>query len=441
MYCPVHMRKELDKQPELGFSEYRDFIEILSEESSQDTKIPGARISPSKIELLSSFFNQYNKTEDKENFFKEILQVEPVDKDKVIEIAKKSINGTLLHNLLYFSNVFSKTDALGRLPKEKDFRAIFPNKKDVYYESLIKVLDLTVKKGVEEDPLENALNFWHTWRRNGQDFTPKKHKNYIIDPDIIRYFWENHTIPKEELRSFKEKYQQKIETRRNLEEKNSTFLVNESFLLLNIYFPNCNCQVPTFIDEIQINKNFPETPIKVIDYKTGKQFKNPGFKEKVQIFLMTISVFTTLIDRVNDIDYSSSQWDIIHSENCMSLPRFSKKSLLKKNSIIRSIYARDIPEMRDLIKKHIQFSYVNPVTQEELIIEPRKIFLENITETNQILGYINRLTEFYIEYKELLKHKLSNRRAPYVLPTFPREGFLDDKEPCMQDSVQLSLNV
>ena len=433
------MRERLDIQQELTISKYREPTNPTLEESPSE-KLPGARISPSRIENLSSIFEQYNEAKDKDLFFKEILNKEPIDKEKTLENAKWAVYGTLMHCLKYFLNVFSKTADLKRLPTEKDFRAVFPNKKDYYYESLIKILDLTIKRnGIDKDPIINAMNFWSEWRRNGQNFTPKGHKNYLIDPTDIRYLWENHTIPSEDIDLFKLSYEN-----RKIETPGSTLLMNESFLLLNIYFPDCNFQVPTFIDEIQIPRQVEGEsikPIKIIDYKTGKQFKEPDFRGKVQIFLMTLSVYIKMMEKRGDIDYSSSQWDVIHSRNSLQLPRFRKKSLLEGKGLISSLHASDIPEIGELMKKYVTFSYVNPLTQKELKIDLDDIFLRDEEETRRILGYMNRLTMFYIEHKDILKLKLSGKTSPYALPTFPKEGFLEGGDPLFQDSPQLALNI
>ncbi len=396
-------------------------------EGDSHSKIPGARINPSKIEKLSEIFSQFSETGNLNN----ILNEESQDRNSIERNAKSAVYGTLVHNLKYFTDIFKKTSYLERIPCERDFRAVFINKKDEYYDALQRIMDITIDEGLTNNPLLNAYRFWDTWRRNGQDFIPKKHKNFLISPDKIQYLWENHTIPREDIDLFISNHNEEID-------KDIPFTANETFLLLNVYFPTCNLQIPTYIDKIEIDKD-SNKPIKIVDYKTGKQFKEPEFREKVQIFLMTLAVFTTLIDRTGDIDYSVSDWDIMHSKNNIPLPRFKENSKIFKTGFLGSIHSEDIIEIGNLIKNNINFSYINPITKEEIEIDLNNVFFKNTAETENILNYLNRLTDFYIQNKNILKAKLSSRNAPYTLPVFPKEGFLKDSY--AQSSVQLSLNI
>ncbi len=394
---------------------------------SSPSQIPGARINPSKIENLSEIYSQFSETNSLESIFNEKLQ----DKSSIERNARNSIYGTLIHNLKYFTDIFSTTYNLGRIPNEKDFRSVFINKKDNYYYAMMKIMSETINQGITKDPVINAHMFWNIWRRNGQDYTPHKHKNFLISPDQIRYMWENHTIPNRDIDLF-------ITNNANNRYENIPFTANETFLLLNLYFPTCNLQMPTYIDRIEIDKD-PKKPIKIIDYKTGKQFKEPEFREKVQIFLMTLAVFINLIDKTDDIDYSVSDWNITHSTNNIPLPRFKESSSVIKKGLLGSIESEYIIDMIELIKNNIEFSYINPVTTEEMKIDLNSTFFKNTSDTSNILDYLNRLTEFYIKYKEILNTKLSNRNTPYALPVFPRKGFLENSY--HTEAVQLSLNV
>jgi len=419
---------------------FENAVQRESTISPSEEKLPGARISPSKLEVLSSIFTQYNEAEDKDSFFSEILEEKPINKEDILKNAKWAIYGTQLHYLQYFSNIFATTAKLKRFPNELDFKTIFPNKKDKYYEALIKILDQTLKESIEEDPVLNAIEFWKIWRLNGHDFSPKRHKNYVIDPNDIKELWENQDFPSEEdLDTFVRNYKEK----RLSEGPKSILLMSESFSLLNIYFSECNCQVPMFIDEIQVPKDFPNEPIKIIDYKTGKQFKKPTYKEKLQIFLMMTSVCVALVDEVNNkgIDFGLSQWDATHDINCISLPKFKRRSMYTNKGLINSVSPKEILTMNKIIGKNLTFLYINPLTQEELVINPNDVFLGNEKEMDNTLTYINDLTKFYIEFRDILKHKLSSQWAPYTLPSFPSEDFLKGRKPRLEDGRQLAINI
>jgi hypothetical protein len=412
----------LDSEQDLNILVQQRESEYTPKEDSH-SKIPGARINPSKIEPLSEIFSKYQEDIP----LTEILKEEPLNENAVEKNAKSAVYGTLVHNLKYFTGIFQATDRLGRIPNRKDLESVFINKKDDYYSALLKIMDETINQGLTKDPVLNAHIFWEIWRRNGQNYTPEKHKNFLISPDKIKYMYENHTIPDNDIEQF-------IANHKSQSQENIPFTAYETFLLLNLYFPNCNLQVPTYIDKIEIDKN-TDKPIKIVDYKTGKQFKEPEFREKVQIFLMTLAVFTNLIDKTSDIDYSVSDWDIVHSQNNIPLPRFKENSKVIRKGLLGSIQSEYIVDLADIIRNSIEFSYVNPVTMEEIKINLEDIF-KNISSTSK---YLNRLTEFYIRNKKILKTKLSGRNTPYALPQFPKKGFLEDNY--QTEAVQLSLNV
>jgi len=431
---------------EVQFNKQHESKTSTCEESvipSLEEELPGVRISPSKMANLSSIFYQYNEAENTDTFFTEILERAPINREKTLENAKWAIYGTQLHYLQYFSNIFSITAKLGRFPNELDFRTIFPNRKDGYYEALIKILNKTSEKNILADPILNSIEFWKIWKLNGHNFFPKRHKNYVIDPNDIKELWRDQNSPsKEDIAIFRENYKE----RRILKDPKSTLLMSESLLILNIYFPELNCQIPTFIDEIQIPKNFPNEPIKIVDYKTGKQFKKPTDKEKIQIFLMITSVFIALIDEVKSggIDFGFSEWDATHDINRISLPKFKERSMYTSKGLISSIYSTQLSTMHELMKKNIMFSYVNPLTQEELVVNPDDVFLGNrkeIDNIDNILTLINDLAIFYTKYRDKLEYRLNSKWAPYTLPTFPSEDFLKEREPRLEDGRQLSFNV
>jgi len=392
-------------------------VEQINTKTSPE-KQTGSRITPSQIEKLTDFYELRKKSNSEESFLKQLeLEQQPQEKESLIENAKNSIYGTQLHYLQYFAELFSRSSKFNRLPIYQDFQFTFPNKDTLFYESMIDILTLSADYSETED--EYIQNFWNEWRMNKQDFTPKKHKRYVVEPSIIRDIWENGVIPLEDIKTFKTNFTQT--DKEKLDPRNA-LLMNELLLITNLYLKDGNLQIPTMIDEIIIPKDFPNKPIKIIDYKTGKQFKYPEQKEQIQIFLMMTSVVASIMDKAKIINYNLSSWDATHNSKNIPFPFFMKRGLIHDIRPIGSIQKENFENLENVFTSLIEFSYINPLTQEEIKIDANEIGLGNKEDISNILSYLNDLTNFYSEYKHILKHLVSSENSPYTLPSFPSKS-------------------
>lgn len=180
-------------------------------------------------------------------------------------------------------------------------------------------------------------------------------------------------------------------------------------------------------------KRFPNTPIQIIDYKTGTQFKQPQFKEKIQIFLMLNSVLLNLKDRVKDIKFAPDFWEITHEKHDLSLPHLQGKNANKK--FIESIYSTQLASVLDTYNGYVEFSYVNPLTQEKIDIDLDTLGINKKKDIDEVIHYLNSLSTFYLKYKDVLKYKIDSSKSPYTLPIFPLKNFT--KENGFSKDVQL----
>ncbi|OGC37480.1 hypothetical protein A2436_01115 [candidate division WS6 bacterium RIFOXYC1_FULL_33_9] len=405
--------------------EVEKLLEIELPNTSKKEKrdsVEGARVSPSQIEKLSYLYELHNRIPNDIDFVHELTKIEPIEKEKALESARYSIYGTQMHQLQYFTQLFNRTEQLNRLPSKNDFLYTFPFRNSEYYKGLQHILDIT-------DTHSNNISqsYWNEWRMNGQDFTPKRHKNYIINPSTIRDMWELGVIPLEDMDTFNMNKEKIDKEKLN---PHNTMLLNETFSILNIFFNDCHLQVPTLIDEICIPNDFPNSPIRIIDYKTGSQFKEPEYKERIQMFLMMTSILVNMMDRVGSVQFKQSQWDITH--NTHDLPFFTKRKL--KDNLIGSVYFDQILDISDVFNKYFKFSYVNPLTQESIDININDIGID----IKDMLMYLNGITSFYIKYRNILKPKIDSNRSPYTLPSFPIKDF--DKCNGFSNDIQLGLN-
>lgn len=296
---------------------------------------------------------------------------------------------------------------------------------------MMEILELASQEPKTQQ--EYIQDFWNTWRLNFQNFTPQRHKRYVIEPSVIRSLWENGTIPLEDINSFSQNFQQqeydKLDPRKAL-------LINELLLVTNIYLKDRNLQVPTMIDEIVIPREFPDKPIKIVDYKTGKQFKEPTEKEKIQIFLMMTSVLSNIVDLAYSINYDFNDWDVTHNPKDIKFPFFTKRGLRKNIPGISGITTQDIIGVETAYTKLLTFSYINPLTQQEIIVDTNKLGISNTVGLGNILEYLNDINNFYFKYKKILKYRIDSKRSPYSLPSFPNRN--KNKTDC---AVQIAFNI
>jgi hypothetical protein len=396
----------MDKEPTLlQKSLLPDYVDDkYTVEKDTREKISGTRINPSQLEQLSTVYNKYKRTGDIPSNKESEIKDEN-EREKIIENAQWSIYGTQLHSLQYFSQMFLRSEYLNRLPTYEDYQNTFIQREPQYYDALLKLQDLS-QINSNRKAIDNSQRYWNTWRMNGQDFTPQKHKNYTISPSIIKYIWENSVVPIRDINTFRDTFKNDEQL-----DPNKTALINETLLLTNIYFNDGNIQIPTFVDEIRIPKNFPNQPIEIIDYKTGKQFKYPTSKEKLQIFLIMTSVLANIVDRVPTIEWKD-------------IPTFKGKKGTKK--LISSVYFNELVKKGDLYTNYLSFKYVNPLNQKEIEISTNDIDIDKAYGIKDSLLYIHTINTFYKRNKRKLKYLVDSSKAPYTLPQFPIENFTKD---------------
>lgn len=412
---------------ELSKASLIDFDEIPSVpliKERENSKLPGCRISPSQFETVSHLYESFRE-EDESRFLRQIHKIHEIENTKALENAHWSIYGTQMHYLMYFTLLFKRSQTLNRYPTYNDFKVTFPYRDREYYFALLKISDLS---DFESD--NPSQTYWNEWRMNGQDFTPKNHSNYIISPFTIKEMWENGSIPLNDIDEFN------INTSNIPKDKldpDKTLVINEVLSITNILFNDSNLQVPTVIDEICIPKDFPKSPIQIIDYKTGKQFKQPEYKERVQIFLMMTAVLVNILDRAHSIGFNRNQWNITH--NSRDFPFFTKNKLT--NNLIGSVHFDQLIDCIDQYKESMRFSYINPLTQESIDVDMKDIYLDTQDSIKDMLMYLNSINNFYIKNKEVIKKKLDSTKNIYTLPVFPIKNF--DKGNFKQKDIQLSL--
>lgn len=407
--------------------EYVPSQEVGYKEGKKKEPSNGSRLNLSQIETLSELHKQYKDSDSEKEFLQDVQEYK--EDENILEGAKWSIYGTQMHSLQYFTLLFHRAAYYNRVPNIDDFRSTFLQKKIEYSNSLLKVLNLS-ESSSNSDILDSSQNYWNEWRMNGQDFTPSKHKNYAISPSKIRNLWESGVIPLKDISLFKKNFSKTSPEKLNPEK---TYILNETPLILNIYFHDSNLLIPTLIDEICIPRDFPNTPIKIVDYKTGNQFKQPGFKEKIQIFLMLNSVLLNLKDRVKDIKFAPELWEIAHEKHDLTFPHFQGKNANKK--FIESIYSTQLASVLEEYNNYVEFSYVNPLTQESIDIDLDTLGIRSKRDIEEIILYLNSISTFYLKYKDILKHKIDSSKSPYTLPTFPIKNFT--KENGYSKGVQL----
>lgn len=372
--------------------------------------ITGNRLSPSKLEKLSGIYEIYEKSDNEISFLSEILKAEKQpSEEELLKNAKWSIYGTQVHNLIYFAQIFERAKALDRKPKETDIRNTFVYRDRQFYRTMTELLLLT-----DYDSPNPSQSFWNEWRMKGQDFNPNDNSSYIIKPSKIKEIWEDSPVPLKDIHQLYENIKEQDEKKFNPHE---TLLINEVTTITNIYFPDSNLQVPSVIDEIVIPKNFPQQPIQIIDYKTGKQFKEPGIVEKKQAFLMITAVYANILNKAGAAKFGPNDWEVGH--NIYEFPAFKKRSL--RVLPVGSVYAEDIIKDIDTINNCITFSYVDPLTQRHIDFTPKDTGTETQEEMAETLYYLNSLNKFYSKYKEVLRPRLRSNDSLYHLPTLSKD--------------------
>ena len=403
--------------------------ETTHEEEKKDN-YEGASLSPTSIVKIIPLYESYGHLPpviQKEKIFEYKQKGKEITKDRILLNAKSSIYGTLIHNLEYFAEIFSERPEITLEYLETTFPRQENKKKednndDIFYYSLLKIQELANKEyGLSEDSFENALNFWNMWRLNGQDYKPKGKDGAILNALDIKNIWENDIIPLEHINIFRKNFQ-------NNYKNNSSQNIYERMFGRNINFENSNLKTTSFIDKISIPTDYPDKPIKIIDFKTGKQFKYPNKAEKLQIFLMSICAYCNLIDHIDKKLSTKKVWDMVHdSPNSKYLKILNKDLLSNKKKMYTSISHYEIINFYENIAEKIQFSYINPLTQQEIVIDLKNdLGLNSYKDIISLLKYIEQLNEFYISNKEVLKSIINNKNPAFLLPKFPIKDFYKD---------------
>lgn len=389
--------------------------DIENEKSSEDRECLqiGNRLSVSQIEKIIPLFNQSMEYSNEYD----ILQILKINNqgtwsEKEAErSAHFSIYGTQLHYLQYFYQLFSRVEGLGREIDMSDFKKTFMFRDRDYLNGLGRIIDIAREEGNLD-----FLGYWNSWRMNGHEFSIPNNVVSVLSPTKIRDIWEGYTVNMMDIDKFF-KSVDKIDSDKLDHEK--SLVINEAMFITNFYIGGSNLQVPTAIDELVIPKNFPDTAMTLIDYKTGKQFKDVHNIEKIQIFLMISAVLLAMVDKIEKIQWVDGQWEIAHAKH--SLPFITKSSL--RNISINNVCEEDLLAIHRNFKNSIKFKYVNPLTQESIEVTSKDIGIDSEEGIEDIMGYLGGMNNFYSKYKEIIKPKLRSKYVPYILPKFSYKDF------------------
>ncbi len=404
-----------------------DLERFKTEETQKEDT--ASRITPSSLETIINYNFQYKRLQKKEKLQGEQLEKtflnmlnrnKYFEEEKVLKNIADSARGTHLHNLTYVNSLFYRTSLFKEHPDIEDIETTFPFRNDEYYEGLTKILDITLTESTSQDPLDNAQIFWNIWRLNGQNFLPNG-KRYRITPKQVKEIWERDLIEPGILNLTRESFT-KIQ---DAIDPTKTLVMNEVPLILNTYFPETNIQICTNIDEIRITPN-SETPIHIIDYKTGREFyKEKGPEEDLQVFLMVLAVFTKFADEIHELDIQLSDWDLRYQagDRIKKPLTFKNKKVLSKGRNIKSIEHWQIPNLP--FDKFIKFSYISPVTQEETPVSLEDIGLADQRGIWRRLKTLEYYHDFYLRYKHKgMRKKINSSSAFFTFPKFPSKEFL-----------------
>lgn len=397
------------------------FYEESTEEEPKEKDIVGNRLSVSDMERVVPLFEAFRELIDGGSDEYTALQVlELIGKEKkdltvseARDSARASFCGIQLHNLQYFTSLFLRVSNLNRSVEKDDIYRTFGFQKKEYRDALLRIVEIA-----KEDDNITPRGLWDTWRMNGHDFTISKGVSTLLPPTETQILWESGL--KE--RDIKEFFDNAGKIDRERLDPHRTLLMNEVMCITNYSFSESAMQVPLFYDEIVIPRDYPNSPISIIDYKTGKEFKTPGKVEKVQMFLMMGSVLANIVDKIGSAQWpGQSDWDLVH--NHYSLPQITEKHL--RGFPVGSLSSGDFLFAREYLNKNIEFKYINPLTQESTMFKGKDIGIDTEEGMATMIGYLNDLNLFYFKYKEILASILKKKRRykPYISPRFSYDGF------------------
>lgn len=398
------MTEDRYKQGEFWWLDEHCFVDEDSQEIIAEKE--GSRVSVSQLEKLIPLYGECLNCRSEIEVRKTISSFgreEGVSAGEVYSSAVFSVYGTQLHQLQYFTQLFERTKVLGRKPNEQDFKHTFLYKEEDYYNTLVEIAKLA---GENED-LFDAERYWLAWRRNGHNFTIPERKYCVIEPEIIRLLWEDEARGLKMVKKFRKNIG-KID--REKLDPYSMLLMNEVMFVTNISFENSNLQMTTMLDEVTIPKDFPKKPVRIIDYKTGREFGELTNVSQMQIFIMKLGVYANIFNKLSSLRFGPDSWDLAHST--AKLPFVSKRSL--KTPSIGSLTEEGLMEGIAMMDELIQFSYVNPVSQEvaDMHIDVMACF-----------DFLRELNSFYAKYKKEIRPVISKKNAKFYLPQFPVKNF------------------
>lgn len=382
----------------------------LEDPTEEEVREKGSRISISHLETLTPLYEA--QSEDLvgakllETIRSERGRLE-MDEKHLLKNVKASIYGTQIHFLQYFTQLFDRCKPLGRIPDLSDFYATFPFKDDDYYYALGRIMEIASTQYEEV----TAENFWKTWRLNGHDFSPKDEWYKTMAPSYIQKIWEDQELEEKILKDF-------AKGRRDKKEElnpGRVMVMNEGMLITNIDFGDRNMQLISIPDEIRIPNDWSSSPIEIIDYKTGYDFRKPDKVRLLQIFLTKIAVLNNVTMNLDEkMRFFLNAWDVVYDR--VSLPSLVERRYRKLN---RSFLLED--DLRVIAKEIdglVKFSYVSPSMLRRIHVEYGS---KDGYETE--IEYIKGLNEFYSKNKDFLLPIVRRRNPHYSLPSFPYKGF------------------
>ncbi len=382
----------------------------LEDPIQEEVKEEGSRISISHLETLAPLYEAQSKdsvgTKVLETIRSQRGKLEMGD-EHLLKNVEASIYGTQIHYLQYFTQLFDRCNSLGRIPDMPDFYATFPYKDYDYYYALNRILEIASAEYGEV----TAENFWKVWRLNGHDFSVKEDEYKTITPSYIQKVWEDQRLEEKILRDFAKG---RMDFKKELNPER-VMVMNEGMLITNIDFGDRNMQLISIPDEVRIPSDFPNTPIEIIDYKTGYDFKKPDKVKLLQIFLTKIAVLNNVtMNLEGKMRFSLNAWEVVYDR--VSLPGLVEKKLRKLNR--SSLLEEDLRVIAKEIDRLVRFSYVSPSMLRRIHMEYGS---KDGYETE--IEYIKGLNEFYSSNKNLLLPIVRKRNPHYSLPSFPYEGF------------------
>ncbi len=385
------------------------------DESSEKEVKNGNRISVSRLESLVPLYNA--SQEDPTGLALLRLsrslnnRIEECD-EKILRNAKSSILGTQLHQLQYITQLFARSAFFDRLPDGTDFYSTFPFRSFEYTHSLARIMEI-----MENDPYYSiAENYWRAWRLNGHDFNPKNNGYRRITPLEIRVMWEEEELGNKIMNDFR-----KGSVNMKMDDINPerVMIINEGLIITNIDFGGRNMQFISYPDEIRIPKDLLISPVEIIDYKTGLQFRKPDEAEQLQILFTKFAVYANIIRNTEKLRFSQTAWEVVHER--FRFPIMVNRKL--QNPIRNYLSEEDLRVLWGDLDRLIKFSYVDPSTQRRMEITNSDLGIEMEGDYLKKIDYMRGLNDFYGVNKKFLSSLIKRGNNDYSLPSFPYKGF------------------